>query len=138
MSYDRCWIWPSTNQDGYASDRAHRKVYEAAVGPIPEGMEIDHTCHDPDVCQLGKECPHRACVNPAHLEVVTRLENVRRSMRTRCVNDHEPNWSDYKPGGSRSCRTCRTEERVRRKAAQVEMLRDPAVLYAVERYQLGE
>ena len=45
---------------------AHRVIYEAEVGPIPEGMELDHTCNV------------RACVNPAHGEPVTPAENRRR------------------------------------------------------------
>jgi hypothetical protein len=46
--------------------KAHRVAYELFVGPIPEGMEIDHRCRN------------KYCVNTAHLEAVTRSENVRR------------------------------------------------------------
>jgi hypothetical protein len=45
---------------------AHRWAYEHFVGPIPEGLEIDHGCFV------------HACVNPGHLEPVTHQENVRR------------------------------------------------------------
>lgn len=61
------------------SDRAHRAAYRKAYGPIPEGLVIDHTCHnvDPD-CPGGATCLHRRCVNPDHLEAVTIGENVMR------------------------------------------------------------
>lgn len=43
--------------------RAHRVAYELAVGPIPDGMEIDHSCRN------------RRCVNPSHLRIATRKQN---------------------------------------------------------------
>lgn len=70
-----CWLWTAaTQQKGYGifgvgtgrTTPAHRYSYELHVGPIPEGMQIDHLCRV------------RSCVNPAHLEVVTPLQNVRR------------------------------------------------------------
>lgn len=72
-----CWIWTgSRSGGGYGrfvvdttrreSTGAHRFSYELLVGPIPEGLQIDHLCRV------------RACCNPAHLEPVTTAENVRR------------------------------------------------------------
>jgi hypothetical protein len=79
---DECWPWTAaTKGHGYGMfavakvdgrvilRQAHRMAYELAVGPIPEGLEIDHTCSV------------RNCVNPAHLEPVTHLENCRRTVR---------------------------------------------------------
>lgn len=72
---DNCWLWTgSLTYDGYGIFRdnnrrtgAHRFAHEYHVGPIPEGLHIDHLC-----------CV-RNCVNPAHLEPVTPKENDRRA-----------------------------------------------------------
>ena len=74
-----CWLWTgSRNWDGYGqfqlkdrSVRAHRFAYETQVGPIPDGLEIDHLCRV------------RACARVDHLEVVTHAENMRRAARAR-------------------------------------------------------
>jgi hypothetical protein len=83
---------------------AHRLVYEELVGPIPEGMELDHLCRN------------TSCVNPAHLEPVPHRVNVLRgvgptaenAVKTECVNGHPltgRNLCIRKEGG-RKCRTC--------------------------------
>lgn len=69
-----CWIWQGADDGGRYGrifDRgqtrsAHRVSYERRVGPIPDGLEIDHLCRV------------KMCINPAHLEPVTPLENQRR------------------------------------------------------------
>jgi hypothetical protein len=69
-----CIVWTGAlNSRGYGcfaiqgkSHLAHRVAYEDAHGPIPDGMTIDHLCSQ------------KRCVNPDHLEVVTRGENNRR------------------------------------------------------------
>lgn len=74
-----CWLWTGTrNRGGYGDfrmpegpRRAHRLAYENLVGPIPEGLELDHLCRV------------RNCVNPQHLEPVTRSENARRQHQAR-------------------------------------------------------
>lgn len=69
-----CWMWTAyIGGDGYGQfglngkvERAHRVAYEMGIGPIPQGMQIDHLCRV------------RACVNPNHLEPVTQRENILR------------------------------------------------------------
>jgi hypothetical protein len=62
--------------------RAHIVVYEALVGPVPDGLDLDHLCHNADRdCPGGDQCPHRACVEVTHLAPRTRSENLRASGR---------------------------------------------------------
>lgn len=112
---DECWPWMGSRfVSGYGrlgSGRAHRVVYELLVGPIPEGLTIDHDCHNRDrSCPGGFTCPHRACCNPAHLEAVTQAENNRRALRTHCKHGHkftpENTYSPPSRPNARWCREC--------------------------------
>lgn len=87
-----CWQWTGTLTHenygvmgvGRGQAKAHRYAYELLVGPIPEGLTLDHLCHTHDLtCVAGNSCPHRSCVNPAHLEPVDSGENVRRGNEVR-------------------------------------------------------
>lgn len=96
-----CWVYTGYLNDGYGyhgGKLAHRLSYEELVGPIPEGLEIDHLCRNPP------------CVNPAHLEPVTRAENIRRrfALITHCKNGHEFTTENTRIVGvtQRKCRAC--------------------------------
>lgn len=79
-----CWRWTGATVKGYSQVRAankqvylHRFSWTLHRGPIPAGLTIDHLCHKRP-CPGGDTCPHRACLNPDHLEPVTNAENARR------------------------------------------------------------
>lgn len=114
-----CWVWQRATSVGYGRIKydgrlglAHRASYEVHVGPIPAGLQIDHLCRN------------RACINPEHLEPVTRSENMRRAQPyigrpdvcMRGHNDHHVN-----PSGQRQCRACKAlTARRRRMIADLE------------------
>lgn len=109
-----CVVWAGgKNNNGYGHITidgqriyTHRLSYELHVGPIPDGLVIDHLCRN------------RACLNPHHLEPVTQGENTRRgepAQRTHCPAGHpydEANTrirkrTDKKTGGAITTRECR-------------------------------
>lgn len=126
-----CWLWTGAiNRHGYGqfllSDgkrrAAHRVVYEVMVGPIPEGLQLDHLCRN------------RACVNADHLEPVTSRENTMRGdspklqalrwlLKTHCPQGHEYDEANtyryrnhYTGRPARACRACHRERQARRVA----------------------
>lgn len=117
---ETCWLWIGSKNRGYgafnpthgSSVRAHRYAYELLVGPIPDGLTLDHLCRV------------RACVNPAHLEPVTRGENVRLgepATKTTCLRGHpydEANGRRYPGTGRRYCNACARERMARRRAQE--------------------
>lgn len=117
---DECWPWPGPLRKGYGQymhGAAHRVAYELLVGPIPAGMSLDHSCHtrDRDNCAGGDTCPHRRCVNPAHLQPMPLPDNTRlgnspwskNARKTHCVHGHPFDFANtYIEGKRRRCRTC--------------------------------
>ena len=109
-----CWLWEGGEGgegEGYGRARvngsmraAHRVAYEALVGAIPDGMQLDHLCRI------------HLCVNPDHLEPVTPQENTLRGFgpaginarKTHCIHGHEfTPENTYIKGGWRICRECK-------------------------------
>lgn len=100
-----CWVWQLAPTEkgygraripGYGRGRIHRAAYEITIGPIPDGLCIDHLCRV------------ASCCNPDHLEPVTVAENNRRAGLFRrkpiCKNGH-PNIPENKMKCGK-CRPC--------------------------------
>lgn len=83
-----CWLWTgSINVGGYAQVRrgdrlmvGHRYAYEHEVGPIPDGLDLDHLCRV------------RHCVNPTHVEPATRSVNLKRGYAARRLLAHQQRY----------------------------------------------
>ena len=109
-----CWVWHGSRTPlGYGrfwfgrGQQAHRVSYEYHVGPIPEGLHIDHLCRN------------TSCVNPDHLEPVTPRENILRGIGVSAKNarkihcpvghPYTPENTYIAPNGSRKCKRCHKE-----------------------------
>lgn len=131
-----CWEWQGVKLRGYGqcsirnpsgkrfdTKQAHRISYIGTCGDIKDDLTIDHLCRN------------RGCVNPSHLEPVTRTENVLRGdsvtainkRKTHCIRGHE--FSRIRPSGYRECSICKVDvARARRaelkksRAAELERL----------------
>lgn len=111
-----CWLWLGRiksngygtigikKDDEWRTAHAHRISYEIFVGRIPDGLDLDHKCRQ------------RCCINPDHLEPVTRSENLKRSpfmgrdrqrQKTHCPRGHP--YSGKNNRGERICHVCARE-----------------------------
>lgn len=103
-----CWLWTGHTNHGYGHFwhgtgmvYAHRWAYERLIGPVPEGLQLDHLCRN------------RACVRPDHLEPVTGRENTLRgegitavfARATHCRHGHPLTVT----GARRRCLTCQAD-----------------------------
>lgn len=102
-----CLLWKGARvHNGYGRIRvagtnklAHRAAYEAHVGPIPDGLTLDHLCRV------------RHCVEPAHLEPVPLRENVLRGVGPTAINAAKKKCKAGHPfdkvySGARACSVC--------------------------------
>lgn len=114
-----CWLWEGkTNEYGYGyfysqgrHRRAHRLAFEHHCGPVPAGLDLDHLCRV------------RLCVNPDHLDPVSRSENMIRSPLIGEANREKPMCSKghafdeantyYRKDGRRGCRECNRHSQIK-------------------------
>src|SRR5262249_5580793 len=122
-----CWNWLAAKggRQGHAifvdeNDKhasAYRWLWEQMYGPLPKDIELDHLCRNP------------SCVNPDHLEPVTRKTNQRRgfgfaglrSRQTHCIRGHEFNAENthIAANGTRHCKPCNRLGNRRRRAKRL-------------------
>lgn len=122
-----CWLWTSAgigdSKNPYGGVTwnhvrcvAHRVAYELLVGPVPEGLVLDHLCRV------------KRCVNPDHLEPVTNRENIlrgygitaREARRAECVNGHSLADAYRRNTGYRRCRVCCADQQRAHRARRAE------------------
>jgi len=120
-----CWIWTggTGGKTGYGKFNVrvapgqwrmvstHRYAYEQIIGPVPDGMQLDHLCRV------------RLCCNPEHLEPVTRRVNQSRGIKgaltTHCPQGHPYDETNTlrRANGHRRCRTCHSQREAQRRAS---------------------
>ncbi len=137
-----CIEWTGCRSHGYGRFRcngrlwgAHRFAYEVTLGPIPEGLVLDHLCRN------------TACVNPSHLEPVTDQINFLRGIAptaiavrlNRCFNGHEFTVENTKTTatGLRRCRICAKVANRRSQLLRTERRRNLRAVIQAQRKEAG-
>lgn len=128
-----CWLWHGRINDaghgvfsfGSKTWLAHRLTYILLKDSIPAAMELNQTCKV------------RLCVNPEHMQVVTRKENLKRvtvkpEERVHCKNGHE---LEFLKSGGRFCRICKSKKASEYYYANQEKLKACARAYSKEHYK---
>jgi hypothetical protein len=112
---DGCILWTgNVDANGYGrmsptltgTAHVHRSAWILTHGPIPGKMTVEHSCHSKSRCTLGTGCPHRRCINPEHLGLLSHGANAslqHREPRLKCPKGHERRMQ---PGGQWYCPTC--------------------------------
>lgn len=106
---------------------AHRAAFLLFKGPIADGLDVDHECHNLDKeCSGGTTCPHRLCINVDHLVLRARRQNLFRGRASSGINfrkTHCPRRHSYDAAntyvtkqGARVCRQCHREREAARRA----------------------
>jgi hypothetical protein len=100
-----CWIWTGRAEKGSGYGRckwrssetgglSHRLIWLVLVGPLGKSDNLHHRCLSP------------FCVNPRHLEVLTRSEHQRIHRPRFCKNGHDLTLTENRHRTRRGCRAC--------------------------------
>lgn len=104
--FGACLEWTgSTEGEGYAPKKIRYEMFEIAFGPVPLGRDF----------QLDHLCNNRRCINPLHIMLAYRSENVERAgkrARTHCKREHlfDPATDRIDKHGTRRCGVCYAED----------------------------
>lgn len=134
-----CLVWQgAVSNSGYPKVRRgghlihlHRVIFEHYNGPIPQGLVVDHACHNDDGTCSGRpgECRHRLCLRVDHMRATTRRENTLSGKSPTAINARKELCPNGHPlavcqapskRGQRWCPTCqKIRNDARRRIAEV-------------------